>query len=134
MEFSYKVEPDGWAIITHADGEHYRIRYDNMGEPLCVDELHLMIVDGQDPQVHRPTTQRVHLTRLGDISENLREVDICDTAGRFLHANGFECIGADYVMVIVRLLEVRDTGEWVVNFISTNRTLTIGAAKYQHNS
>ena len=134
MEFTYEVEPDGWALITHADGRQYRIRYDNMGEPLSAGEIHLMTTDGHTPGIHPPTVQRIGLTRITVISHDLDADDIRDTATKFLHGNDFPCIGEDYACAVVILSEVKENGDWVIVSLGGKETMTIATAQQPHNS
>lgn len=134
MEFSYKIEPGGWALITHANGAQYRIRYNNEGEPLSAGELHLLTTDGNMPGVHPPTKQHVGLVRLTIITDSIDADDVRDTATRFLHANGYPCVGEDYANAVVILSEVRDNGDWVVTSVNGNYTEVITTAAHSHNS
>lgn len=132
MEFTYKIEADGWALVTHDDGGQYRLRYDNQGGPLVPGELHLMIVDGQSETHRHVTRQTVALVRFVPEGKGVTADEVCLTAPRILDTLGYPCIGDNYVTAVVRLVEVSENADWTVESLGGEyrETITTKDNKY----
>lgn len=134
MEFTYKIEDNGWALVTHADGGQYRLRYDNHGEPLVPDELHLMIVDGQSESHQHVTRQTVALVRFVPVGKGVTADEVRLTAPRILDTLGYPCVGDDYITAVVRLVEVGENADWTVESLGGEYRETITTKVNKHDA
>lgn len=129
MDFTHVIEGNGWARITHADGETYRLRYNNHDEPLVVGELYIFTTDGQSDQSVHQTRSRVSLTRFEAVTNIKNSSAVCDSARQFLTDRGFPCLGDDIAAFIVRLVAIRDNNIWDFESPDGKHQMTVGTAR-----
>lgn len=131
MDFTFEKEKDGWALITHASGQQYRIEY-NVGDRGLSPGLYLFTSDGFAPESAHQQASHVALTRIETVTD-CNTKDVIDTASRFMDAHGLSCIGPDYCAVICEFVRYAENGDWVLKDVLTDEETVLDTVKHYSN-
>ena len=131
MDFTFTKEKDGWALITHANGEQYRIEY-NVGDRELQPGLCLFISDGFAPVSVHQQIAHIALIRL-ELLTDCNADNVVDTATHFMDAHGLPCLSPDHRAVICTFSHYDENGDWVMKDNGTGEEIVLNSAKQQFN-
>ena len=115
MEFTFELQLDGWALITMANSQQYRLQY-NCSDAELRKGIHVLTSDGMsnDKANEHVNLSNVSLTRV-ELVTDCYEEDVVDTARKFLDAHGFKCLGPGYGGALVIYHGVDFGGNWLLS-------------------